>query len=190
MMAKKTNGNTHEPVEEPQQPEIGRDNCTDETRRDFWRRCLLSKIAHESSVAAAKVKLAEHRNNLKDAKKAGVDSQAIAYALNARFADEDVLVVELRERLKMLDLAGVVPGIVDKILARLDVQEPTRNEREQITLDRAYDGGVHDGTDGKPRDGNPYPAGSDAYDAHDRGWLTGQRAIANEMAPQPPATVQ
>lgn len=171
-------------------PQIGRDNCTDETRRDFYRKALIAKIAHEAALAGAKTKNAEYRNVLKEAKHHGVSSEAIAYALNNRRGDEDTLVLQLREQLKMLDLNGVVPGIVDKILARLDIQEPTRNEREQITLDRAYDGGVFDGRSGKPRDGNPYVSGSDQYDAHDRGWLIGQHAIAAEMAPQPPATVQ
>ena len=184
------NGTTPPVDEQEPQPQIGRDNCTDETRRDFYRKALIAKIAHEAALAGAKTKNAEYRNVLKEAKHHGVSSEAIAYALNNRREDEDTLVLQLREQLKMLDLNGVVPGIVDKILARLDIQEPTRNEREQITLDRAYDGGVHDGAGGKPRDGNPYPPGSEQYDAHDRGWLLAQRAIANEMAPQPPATVQ
>jgi len=185
-MARKANGEA--PAED--QPEIGRSNCTDETRREHYRRALLAKIAHESALAAAKTKNAEYRNALKDAKKAGVDSDAIAFTLAQRFQDEDVLVIELREKLKMLDLAGVVPGVVDKILDRLDIMEPTRNEQAQITLDRAYDGGCFDGREGKPRDANPYQPGSEQHDAHDRGWLTGQNAIAAEMAPQPPAAVQ
>lgn len=184
------NGTTPPVDEQEPQPQIGRDNCTDETRRDFYRKALIAKIAHEAALAGAKTKNAEYRNVLKDAKKAGVDTAAITTVLADRFQDEDILVIQLREHLKMLDLAGVVPGIVDKILARLDIQEPTRNEREQITLDRAYDGGCFDGREGKPRDGNPYPAGSEQFDAHDRGWLIGQHAIAAEMAPQPPATVQ
>lgn len=179
-MAKRAQNGSSEPEHEAT---VGKDNCTDETRREYWRAALLAKISLESAQAAAKTKNAEYRNVLKDAKKAGVNSKAITTTLAERFQDEDELVVELREHLKMLDLAGVVPKVVDKILARLDIQEATKNESAQISLDRAYDGGSFDGREGRPRDGNPYPAGSELYDAHDHGWLLGQAAIAAEMAP-------
>jgi ribosome modulation factor len=90
----------------------------------------------------------------------------------------------------MFDLAGVIPNIADKILKRLEIEEPTRNEVEQITLDRAFDGGARDGREGKPREANPHPPGSDHHAMHDRGYLQGMAAIAAEMAPQPPAEAQ
>jgi hypothetical protein len=164
-------------------------NCTDETRREFYRKALLAKIALESAQAAAKTKNGEYRNVLKDAKKAGVDSNAITKTLAARFQDEEVLVLQLREELKMLDLGGVVPNVVDKILARIDIQEPTANEQHQTTLDRAYDEGALAGRSGDPRDSNQFNPGTDLHDSWDRGYLAGQRAIADEMVPMPPNAI-
>lgn len=163
---------------------VGQTNCSDETRREFYRKALMAKIGLEGAQATAKTKNAEYRNVLKDAKKAGCNSTAIAKALAARFLDEDTLVIELREELKMLDLSGVVPRIVDKILARLDIEEPTRNEQHQMTVDRAFDGGCFDGRSGMPRDANGFAPGTEQWDAWERGWLMGQAAIAAEMVPE------
>ena len=156
-------------------------NVTDETEREFWRKALMAKIAHESAVATAKTKNGEYRNILKDAKKAGCDPHAIATALAARFQDEDVLVLSLREQLKMLDLGGVVPNIVEKILDRLHIEEPTNNERHAMDLDRAYDSGVFAGREGHKRDTNEHTEGSEAHVRWDAGWLHGQAAIASQM---------
>ena len=185
-MARKAKSNgqpIQEPTPEPEIDDDGGSNCTDETKRDYYRRALMAKIGLESAQAAAKTKNAEYRNVLKDAKKAGCNSTAIAETLAARFMDEDVLVLDLREKLKMLDLSGVVPGIVDKILDRLDIEEPTRNEAHQMSVDRAYDDGAFGGREGAPRDSNPHVPGSELRDTWDRGWLLGQAAIASEMMP-------
>jgi hypothetical protein len=193
-VARRAKGNG-QPIEEPTpEPEIddgGSTNCSDECKRDYYRRALMAKIGLESAQATAKTKNAEYRNVLKDAKRAGCNSAAIAEALAARFMDEDVLVIDLREKLKMLDLSGIVPRVVDKILARLDIQEPTRNEAHQTSLDRAYDDGSLSGREGAPRDSNPHVPGSELRDTWDRGWLLGQAAIASEMMPsEPPAVIQ
>lgn len=191
-MAKKknTNGEAPEVIEQPLDETAGASNCTDETKRQYYRDALLAKIALESAQAAAKKKNAEYRNVLKDAKKAGVNTDAITAALADRFRDEDELVIDLRERLKMLDLGGIVPSVIDKILARMTIEEPTSNEAHQMKLDRAYDGGVFDGRGGAPRDANQFAPGTDLYDAYDRGWLIGQQAIADEMMPVPPTALR
>lgn len=181
-----------QPEQEQPAPEGGT-NCTDETKREFYRKALMAKIALEAAQATAKTKNGEYRNVLKDAKKAGVNTKAIAEALAARFTDQDVLVIELREQLKMLDLGGVVPNIVERILNRLDIEQPTNNERAQMDSDRAYDAGVFAGREGRPRDENEFPPGSELHVVFDRGWLVGQAAIAGEMAPaigEPPVMIQ
>src|ERR1700722_9386342 len=109
-MARKKNGHAIEEdvtsEHEDEHEEIaGQTNCTDETKREFYRKALMAKIGLEAAQATAKTKNAEYRNVLKDAKKAGCNSTAIADALAARFMDEDTLVLELREKLKMLDLS-------------------------------------------------------------------------------------
>lgn len=192
MGRKPRNGADAEHTEEL--PEQDGSNCTDETRRQFYREALIAKIGVESAAATVKAKTGEYRNVLKAAKKAakkaGVDPDAIARTLKLRFQDEEELVIQVREELKMLDLAGVIPNIKDKLLARLDVQELTASEQAQISLDRAYDAGVFDGRSGAMRHANPFTPGTDLYDTWDRGWLVGQTAIAAEMMPDPPAAVQ
>jgi len=182
------------PDTEDDQPNVGAEgsDCTDSTKREWWRKSLISKIALESAQKEAKSKNGEYRALLKDAKKAGVNIPALTRALAVRFDDEDALVVQLREELKMLDLSGKVRNIADKILARFDIEEPTQKEAEQIALDRAWDDGILAGQTGAVADDNTRVAGTHEYDAWERGrlWVDGQRAIAEEMAaPMPPNAV-
>lgn len=171
-------------------------NCTDETKRQFYREALIAKIGVESAQAAAKAKNGEYRAVLKAAKKAGVDPDAIVRTLALRMRDEEDLILQVREELKMLDLSGTVSNIRDKLLARLDVQEPTANEQQQISLDRAYDDGVFNGHSMAMRDTNPFNPGTELFDTWDRGYLIGkaaidgQAAIAAEMMRAPPTAVQ
>lgn len=196
---RQTNGHTEaEPPPEAESDEQHASNCTDETRREFYRKSLMAKIALESAQATAKKKNGEYRNVLKEAKKAGVNPEAIARTLAARFQDQDALVLQLREELKMLDLGGVVPNIIEKILDRLDIEEPTRNERAQMDQDQAFDAGAFAGREGHPRDTNDFPAGTEGHVQWDKGWLFGQAAIADEMAVpvsggiphEPPSVIQ
>jgi hypothetical protein len=191
-MARRKNGADAEHTEKPPADEVPSDgtNCTDETRRQFYREALIAKIGVESAAATVKAKTGEYRNVLKAAKKAGVDPNAITRTLALRFQEEEELILQMREELKMLDLAGVIPNIKDKLLARLDVQEPTANEQAQISLDRAYDDGAFEGRSGAMRDTNPFNPGTDLYVAWDQAWIAGQAAIAKEMMPEPPAAVQ
>ena len=159
-------------------------NCSDETKRHAYREALILQIAVESAQDVAKSKLGAYRAYLKEAGKRGVSTDAIAFALQCRFEDPDLVLIEQRERLKMLDLSGFLPGIRDKLLSRMDVQEPTANEEEESQVLIAYDRGHLAGRSGHSRDENPYPPGSLGHVKFVSGWLHGQRAIADEMVPE------
>lgn len=159
-------------------------NCSDETKRHAYREALILKIAVEAAQEVAKSKLGVYRAYLKEAGKQGVSTDAIAFALQCRFEDPDLVLIEQRERLKMLDLSGFLPGIRDKLMSRLDVQEPTANEEEESQVLIAYDRGHLAGRSGHSRDENPYPPGSLGHVKFVSGWLHGQRAIADEMVPE------
>jgi len=173
-------------------PQNSGSNCSDEFKRQSYREALILKIAAESAQETARGKLGSYRSYLKEAAKKGVPSDAITFALAKRFEDPDLIVVEQRERLKMLELSGFLPGIIDKIMTRMDIIEPTAKEEEESQVLIAYDRGHLAGRSGHKRDNNPYPPGSLGYVKWADGWRGGQDAIANEMgpaedaAPEPP----
>lgn len=166
-------------------------NCTDATKREAYRKALNFKIALESAQEIARNKMGEYRAYLKQAAKQGVSTKAITDMLAVRFEDPDLILIEERERIKMMELSGFLPGIRDKLLSRFDVEEATQKERTQADLDRAYDIGVREGRKGTPRGINGHEPGSEEYDAQDRGWLAGQAVIAGEMQgdAKPPTAV-
>ncbi|MDP9082455.1 MAG: hypothetical protein M3N50_01610 [Pseudomonadota bacterium] len=143
---------------------------------------LKAKIAEESAKATHHKKLGEYRNVLKRYGKMGVNTDAITYALKVRFDDPDEVLIAEREKLKMLDLSGLLPGIKDKLLSRLDVEEATTHEATTMDLAKAEDLGATAGRSGVSRDTNPYPPGTEQHVHFVNGYLTGQRAIADEMA--------
>jgi hypothetical protein len=138
-------------------------------------------IAVESAKAFLDKKTGEYRNVLKRYKKLGVNSEAVAYALKVRWLDKEEVFINERERLKLLDLSGFLPGIKDRLMSRLDVEEATSAEDFALQRGNARDVGTQAGRKGHPRDSNPHVSGTELYVDWIEGWLAGQRAIADEM---------
>ena len=169
--------------ETPSAPASDGANCSDATKRKAYQEALILKIAVESAAEVARAKMGSYRAYLKEAKKRGVDTKAITFALAVRFQDPDIVLIEKREELKMLDLSGFLPGIREQLLGRFDVQEATGAEEEENQVLIAYDRGVMSGRSGHRLDANPYPRGSIGERKWADGWRGGQRAIADEMLP-------
>jgi ribosome modulation factor len=159
-------------------------NVTDVTKREAWRAALRLRIAYDSAKETADSKLGELRSYLKQVAKRGVDPKAITEAFKHRLDDRDVLVVQERERLKMLELSGLFPGLFDEIAGRYAVQEATHEEEEENQVLIAHDRGATAGRAGHSRDTNPYEPGTLGHAKFVEGYLAGQRAIADEMAPE------
>ena len=159
-------------------------NCSDETKREFYRRAVLTKIAIESAAEVLRSKTGLHRNLLKEAAKAGVDTQAISEVLAIRFNDPDIELIALRERIKMMELSGYLPGLLDKLVPRYAVTEATSKEAEAMDDVRAFDQGTKAGRKGHMRNTNPGKPGSSTHVEWDRGYMTGQAIIADEMGPK------
>lgn len=157
-------------------------NCSDETKRDAYHKAALLKIAEESAHETYKSKQGAFRSYLKAAGKLGVDTDAIVEQLKIRFNDPDLELIKLRERIKMMELSGFLPGIMDQLMDRYDVQEATHAEEEESQVLIAYDRGHLAGRKGHIRDNNPYPPGSLGHVKWIDGWNGGQKAIAEEMA--------
>jgi hypothetical protein len=165
-------------------PANGGSNCSDETKRQCYREAIVLKIAVESAQEVLNSKRGEYRAYLKAAGKKGVSTDAITNMLAKRFEDPDLILIEERERLKMYELSGFIPGIRAQLLDRLDIQEPTAKEEEDNQVLIAYDRGHLAGRSGHLRDTNPYPPGTLGHAKFADGWRAGQRVIADEMAPQ------
>lgn len=163
----------------------GENYCTDEMRRSAYREALILKIAVESAQEVAKSKLGAYRAYLKEAGKQGVSTEAITNAIAKRMDDPELVIIEEREKLKMLELSGFLPGIMEKLMDRYSVQEPTRAEEEENHVLIAYDRGVIAGRKGHERDGNPYAPGTLGHVKWLEGYNAGQRIIADEMADLP-----
>lgn len=158
-------------------------NCSDETKRQAYREALVLKIGVESAHEVYKSKQGSYRAYLKAAANKGVPTDAVTNMMKRRFDDPDLVLIEERERLKMYELSGFLPGVLEKISDRYDVQEATANEEEENQVLIAYDRGHLAGRSGHTRDTNPYPPGSLGHVKFTEGWIHGQRAIADEMLP-------
>jgi ribosome modulation factor len=165
-------------------PANGGSNCSDDVKRQAYREALILKIAVESAQEVLNSKRGEYRAYLKAAGKKGVDTKSITNMLAMRFEDPDLILIEERERLKMYELSGFIPGIRAQLLDRLDIQEPTAREEEENQVLIAYDRGHLAGRSGHLRDTNPYQPGTLGHVKFLDGWTAGQRAIADEMAPE------
>lgn len=168
------------PDDEPDRSAIG-GNCPDSVKREFWLEALKAKIGLESAQEVARKRSGEYRNVLGRAKKAGVSTDSLTHALTVRFMDPDEVLREERERIKMLALSGFLPGIMEQLIDRTNIEEPTFNEQHETNLIIARDRGQHVGLKGGLRDDNPYPAGTEYHVNWVEGFMAGLRAIADEM---------
>lgn len=158
-----------------------KDNCTDETKRSAYREALILKIAVESAQEAVNQKNGAYRAFLKKQKKLGVSPESITYVLARRFEDPDLVLISEREKLKMMELSGFIPGLLGKLSERYSVEEATFNEEEEMAIIIAIDQGTKAGRTGISRDANPYIPGSMGHVRWVEGYLTGQQIIADEM---------
>lgn len=168
------------PDEDQDRSAIG-GNCPDSVKREFWREALQARIGLESAQEVTRRKNGEYRAVLMRAKKAGVSTDSLTHALTVRFMDPDEVLREEREKIKMLALSGFLPGIMEQLIDRTNIEEPTFNEQHETNLIIARDRGQHVGIKGGLRDDNPYPAGTEYHVNWVEGYLAGQRAIADEM---------
>lgn len=155
-------------------------NVTDETIREHCQKAARHFGELQTAREGVSVAMGTYRAALKEAKKAGVPTQAIIWYLAARSRDPEEIDRETRERnriarvmalpigtqLGLFEDGSTVAGAVDQ--AKLDAV--AAGERQP---DDAYSEGKIAGADGKPLSANPYPAESAAFDEFERGWGDG-----------------
>jgi ribosome modulation factor len=181
MNAKATNGSddagSHDNV-----PQFTGSNVPDDVKKDFYKKALRAKQEAEKAAEIYKAANADYRLVLKAAKKAGVSSEAIAYALAARLIDKDELIALEREKARMLALSGVWPSIQEDFFDRLTPGVDLTNE---TTIEVSYDNGHTCGIKGENRSLNPHHTGTEKWDAWDRGWLQGQGTNVEKLSKAP-----
>lgn len=166
-------------------------NVTDTTRAEALEACTATYRLLEEAADAAKQARSEHAAELRRWKKLGVNTDALRLAIRDRFTAEDDTLAQVHEYVRFRALQNM-PNIQQSLLdlwAPIDLPE---DRKAAIERQRWHDDGAFSGRQGQPRDANPHPAGSEAHQAWDRGWLEDQERIAGAMGrgetPQPAAT--
>lgn len=160
-------------------------NVTDATRMDYFRRALKAKQNLESAELEARSLRGMYRSTLKDAKNAGVTPDEITFALAMRYQDPDEILIQQRNRIRMLALSGIMPTIQQDMFGGPEhTITLSDDEKEKIAAARAYDDGYFRGNNGDARVMNPSLQGTETFDAWERGWIAGQAKIVHSMAPR------
>ena len=157
------------------------ENCTDEVRRKAYLKALEAKKDVEEAKAKYDKAHGVFRNILKKYDGMGVSKEAILYALSVRHEDLDEIVLSERDKLAMLELSGIVSLVKERILQRLAISEATTEEGSVLSHAQASDLGSAAGRHGESRDVNPFRPGTAEHVQWVAGWMSGQRAIADEM---------
>lgn len=158
-------------------------NVTDETIREHCQKAARHFGELQTAREGVSVAMGTYRAALKEAKKAGVPTQAIIWYLAARSRDPEEIDRETRERNR---IAKVMALPIGHQLGLFDDGETVAHKVDQDKLkaqaagrlpDDAYSEGVLAGKDGKPITVNPYPLDSAAFDQFEKGWGEGQASI-------------
>jgi hypothetical protein len=159
-------------------------NVTNKTIADFYREALpIHRELREAQDAVASVN-GRLRNVYKKAKESGVSEKAIARLLKERLLDPDEVTKDLHDYVRARAIISPMPKHdVDMFTELLSPAVP-EDTQEAMTAERVYDDGFFCGSEGRNRETNPHPPGSDHADIWHRAWLLGQAKIAGEMAPK------
>lgn len=182
-------------------------NVTDETVREFLQRARVNRGELEVAKKAMRSANATLRSTYKEAKKAGVDVDALIWTLDNEKREPADIEREMRARARLARIAGLPIGTQLKLMF---VDEATGEsvaaavDRQQLDGSPAPEGaptdspagyteeaGFRASLDGKKADANPHPAGTKPHAVWHEGWMRGQAQLVAEMSRTPPgATVQ
>jgi ribosome modulation factor len=149
-------------------------NVPNETWLEFLREATATKRAIEEASS-------KHRTVLKRAKAAGCNPKVLAIALAAKTQDPAVVVSEIRDTVRVLNLVNVTMKQTDLFGG----WEPTLNAGAAAVqaLFDAEERGYAAGKAGAAADENPYELGTEAAQSWGRGWSHGVDA-AKARAPE------
>ena len=162
-------------------------NVTDATIAEFCNKALTAHGEFETARDEMKQKQGAYRAVLKDARKAGVETDSITWWIAARKREPGDIDRETRSRnrvAKLMNLPiGTQLGLFDdgKTVATT-IEDEQRESGVEKLPDDAYNEGLLAGKDGKPITVNPYPLESAAFDQFEKGWGAGQYANIQAMS--------
>jgi hypothetical protein len=159
-------------------------NVTDDARRYHFKIALGLKRELDAAQAVVRSINGRYRSALKQAEKAGIEPKDIIRTLQARELDPDVVIRDEQNFIRMMAATGVMPSIQQDIFGGLEFSPLTAEQQAEMDLEAAYDEGVAAGLAGRNRHTSRFPAGSEAWDTFDRGWLVGQARIAEGLGPK------
>ena len=155
-------------------------NCTDATIQKFAREILGLKERKDQAAS-------EYQSAWKRAKAAGVKPDPLKAALKAKERDPDDVVADQRAYIRYCALLNIPLTQADLFEGAPDAEEaPSQDEADEHARFDANRDGVAAGRAGQSRDANPARPGELRFAAWDAGWLSGQQAIAEEMAQPAP----
>lgn len=119
-----------------------------------------------------------HRDAYREAKDDGCDIEAIKLARQLHKQDHGIVITTYSN-------TGRVLALMESPLAeQLDLFANLQPAREKVD---APTQGLRAGRAAEPRSNNPYPPGSEEYQAWDSQWLVGEREIISRMGSGSPA---
>lgn len=157
------------------------DNVTDELRIQ----ALGDIKQHDSDIMELSEELktlkSERSNRIKHYKGLGMRTEALKKVSKERFKDAADVLADLHEETRLRALSNM-PTIQMDLAALLgNPLDITDDQKAEIARQRWRDDGAFAGREGAARDSNMHPAGSEAYQQWDTGWLNSQERIARAM---------
>ena len=171
-------------VGRPPDTQVSPSNVNDETYKEFAARALRAKAAKDEAHKAYKIKDGEYRAELKAAKKAGINPDALTDWLRDKDRDPLELQAELRAKSRLYRLMNMPAGTqFDMLAEQSDLSESTDRG---ILQERAYQAGMTDGKSGQPLDEDRYPNDSDCQDRYAQGHGDGTEELRQSLSGMKP----
>lgn len=163
----------------------GRSNLTLETIRDFCIRARVKKTALDDARGVQQAANAEYRNELKEAKKAGIMPDDIVWWLANVNRDPAEIDAETKRRNRVAKAMGLPigtqlglwedeDGTKTTVASAVDQAQLAGNGNGQQGGGFTEEVGFDAGKAGKPATANPHPKGDPSHDLWHSGWTRGQ----------------
>jgi len=135
-----------------------------------------TRVKDDAGMALARTK--------KAAKSDGVDLDALKMLERLAKLDEDEAELQLKHVFEYASWAKLPIGTQLDAFGQHKIPAVKQKAANEHELWAAGDAGNKAGKKGEPRDNNPHEPGTELHVVWAKGWLDGQRVIADEMQPE------
>jgi ribosome modulation factor len=164
-------------------PEIGDNGPSDALILDYARNIIRKDNEIEEVQASLKSLVGQRRSQVKAAKKAGVPTDALLRAIAQRHKDQDEVIRDEREWVRMRSLLGMPVEQIELFPNDLAFRPVDDEERDKQLAFGAEQLGYVSGKNGNLVDNNPFHQSdeSEQYVAWVNGWRRGQAFLAKGL---------